>query len=341
MRSAVQGLLALLATIVTLVAPPLAAAHELQPGFLELKEVAPGRYDVLWKLPSLGEASDVRMPLAPIFPDTCRQLGDARTERSGTAWVFTARLDCKGGLAGRTLAIEGLEAFTTDVLVRAQHADGGVETHILKPIQPSVTLRSAGDARRGALAYLYLGVEHILLGLDHLLFVLGLLLIVRDRWMLVKTVTAFTVAHSITLAVATFGIATVPPLPLNAAIALSILFLGPEIVRRWRGETSFTICHPWVVAFAFGLLHGFGFASGLAQLGLPKGEIPLALLLFNVGVELGQLAFVLVILLLERAFRQLQIHWPILVQRLPGYAVGTLGAFWTIQRVAILLRGVA
>ena len=341
MRSAVQGLLALLATIVTLVAPPLAAAHELQPGFLELKEVAPGRYDVLWKLPSLGEASDVRMPLAPIFPDTCRQLGDVRTERSGTAWVFTARLDCKGGLAGRTLAIEGLEAFTTDVLVRAQHADGGVETHILKPIQPSVTLRSAGDARRGALAYLYLGVEHILLGLDHLLFVLGLLLIVRDRWMLVKTVTAFTVAHSITLAVATFGIATVPPLPLNAAIALSILFLGPEIVRRWRGETSFTIRHPWVVAFAFGLLHGFGFASGLAQLGLPKGEIPLALLLFNVGVELGQLAFVLVILLLERAFRQLQIHWPILVQRLPGYAVGTLGAFWTIQRVAILLRGVA
>ena len=341
MRSAVQGLLALLATIVTLVAPPLAAAHELQPGFLELKEVAPGRYDVLWKLPSLGESSDVRMPIAPIFPDTCRQLGDARTERSGTAWVFTARLDCKGGLAGRTLAIEGLEAFTTDVLVRAQHADGGVETHILKPIQPSVTLRSAGDARRGAWAYLYLGIEHILLGVDHLLFVLGLLLIVRDRWMLVKTVTAFTVAHSITLAVATFGIAQVPALPLNAAIALSILFLGPEVVRRWRGETSFTIRHPWVVAFAFGLLHGFGFASGLAQLGLPKGEIPLALLLFNVGVELGQLAFVVLILLLERAFRQLEIHWPILVQRLPGYAVGTLGAFWTIQRVAILMRGVA
>ena len=341
MTRAVQGLLALLATIVTLVAAPLAAAHELQPGFLELKEVAPGRYDVLWKLPSLGEASDVRMPIAPIFPETCRQLGDARTERAGTAWIFTARLECKGGLTGQTLAIEGLEAFSTDVLVRAQHADGGVETHILKPIQPSVTLRSAGDARRGAWAYLYLGIEHILLGVDHLLFVLGLLLIVRDRWMLVKTVTAFTVAHSITLAVATFGIAQVPALPLNAAIALSILFLGPEVVRRWRGETSFTIRHPWVVAFAFGLLHGFGFASGLAQLGLPKGEIPLALLLFNVGVELGQLAFVVLILLLERAFRQLEIHWPILVQRLPGYAVGTLGAFWTIQRVAILMRGVA
>jgi len=314
-------------------------AHELQPGFLELRESAPGHYDVLWKLPSLGESSDVRMPMVPVFPESCRQLGDARSERAGTAWIFTARLECKAGLAGQTIAIEGLAAFTTDVLVRVQHADGGVETHVLKPVQPTVTLRSAGDTRRGVGAYLYLGIEHILLGVDHLLFVLGLLLIVRDRWMLVKTVTAFTLAHSITLAVATFGVATVPAAPLNAAIALSILFLGPEIVRRWRGETSFTIRHPWVVAFAFGLLHGFGFASGLAQLGLPGDEIPLALLLFNVGVEIGQLAFVIAILLLERAFRLLEIHWPKLALRLPGYLVGTLGAYWTIQRIAILLRG--
>ncbi len=318
---------------------PSAVAHELQPAFLELKETAPDRYAVLWKLPSLGEASDVRMPLMPVFPETCRQLADARSDRVGTAWVFTAKLECRGGLAGRAIAIDGLEAFSTDALVRVQHADGSVETQVLKPVQPSVTLRTAGEARRGAWAYLYLGIEHILLGVDHLLFVLGLLLIVRDRWMLVKTVTAFTVAHSVTLAVATFGIARVPAAPLNAAIALSILFLGPEIVRRWRGETSFTIRHPWVVAFAFGLLHGFGFASGLAQLGLPKGEIPAALLLFNVGVEIGQLAFVLLILLLERAFRLLEIHWPRLVERLPGYIVGTLGAFWTIQRVAMILRG--
>jgi len=321
-----------------LVAP--ATGHELQPGFLELRETAPEQYEVLWKLPSLG-TSDTRMPIVPVFPASCRQIGDARSDRAGTAWVFVSRLECKGGLAGQTLGIEGLEAFTTDVLVRMQHGDGSVETHVLKPIQPSVTLRSAGDTRRGIGAYLYLGIEHILLGVDHLLFVLGLLLIVRNRWMLLKTVTAFTVAHSITLAVATFGIAKVAPAPLNAAIALSILFLGPEIVRRWRGQTSFTIRHPWVVAFAFGLLHGFGFASGLAQLGLPKNEIPLALLLFNVGVEIGQLAFVLLILLLERAFRQLEIHWPRIIERLPGYAVGTLGAFWTIQRVAILLRGIA
>jgi hypothetical protein len=154
--------------------------------------------------------------------------------------------------------------------------------------------------------------------------------------MLVKTITSFTVAHSITLAIATFGYATAPLPPLNAAIALSILFLGPEIVRVWRGESSFTIRHPWVVAFAFGLLHGFGFASGLTAMGLPKAEIPLALLLFNVGVEIGQVAFVLLVVLLERSFRSLEVRWPRLVEALPGYIVGSLGAFWTIQRVMVM-----
>ena len=339
MRSLIRQWLAAMAALVVLASMP-AAAHELQPGFLELRESSPGRYDVLWKLPSLG-STDVRMPIVPVFPQTCRPLDDARADRAGSAWIFTSSLQCEGGLAGQTVGIEGLEAFTTDVLVRLQHADGRVETHVLKPVQPSVTLRRAGDAQRGASVYLNLGIEHILLGVDHLLFVLGLLLIVRDRWMLVKTVTAFTVAHSITLAVATLGIAQVPPAPLNAAIALSILFLGPEVVRRWHAQTSFTIRHPWVVAFGFGLLHGFGFASGLAALGLPKAEIPLALLLFNVGVEIGQLAFVVLVVLLERAFRQLEVVWPVVVARVPGYLVGTLGAYWTIQRVAVLLRGVA
>jgi hypothetical protein len=155
--------------------------------------------------------------------------------------------------------------------------------------------------------------------------------------MLVKTVTAFTVAHSITLAIATFGVADIPALPLNAAIALSILFLGPEIVRVWRGQTSFTIRHPWVVAFAFGLLHGFGFATALTSAGLPRQDLPLALLSFNIGVELGQLAFVALVLALERSFRALQVNWPRWVQALPGYVVGSLGAFWTIQRVAPLI----
>jgi hydrogenase/urease accessory protein HupE len=187
--------------------------------------------------------------------------------------------------------------------------------------------------------YLRLGIEHILQGIDHLLFVLGLLLIVGSRWMLLKTITAFTIAHSITLGIATLGYASAPVQPLNAAIALSILFLGPEIVRAWRGETSFTIRHPWVVAFAFGLLHGFGFASGLTTIGLSKVEIPMALLLFNVGVEIGQLFFVLIIVLLERSFRILEILWPRWAQALPGYTVGSLGAFWTIHRVTLMVGG--
>ncbi|HZY02855.1 MAG TPA: HupE/UreJ family protein, partial [Anaeromyxobacteraceae bacterium] len=162
---------------------------------------------------------------------------------------------------------------------------------------------------------------------------------VSNRWMLVKTISSFTVAHSITLAIATLGWASAPLPPLNAAIALSILFLGPEIARTWRGESSFTIRHPWVVAFAFGLLHGFGFASGLTAMGLPRAEVPLALLLFNVGVELGQIAFVLLVVLLERSFHLLEVRWPRLVERLPGYAVGTLGACWTIQRTIVLLVG--
>ncbi len=185
--------------------------------------------------------------------------------------------------------------------------------------------------------FLQLGIEHILTGVDHLLFVLGLLLIVPDRWILLKTITAFTVAHSLTLAVATLGWADAPALPLNATIALSILFLGPEMIRARRGETSLALRQPWLVAFAFGLLHGFGFASGLTALGLPRSEIPLALLLFNVGVELGQLLFVGLFLLLVRSFRLLEIRWPGWTQLLPAYCVGSLGAFWTLDSLAKLI----
>src|SRR5207249_755543 len=154
-----------------------------------------------------------------------------------------------------------------------------------------------------------------------------------------KTISAFTVAHSITLAIATLGYASVPAAPLNAAIALSILFLGAEVVRSWRGETNLTIRHPWVVAFAFGLLHGFGFASGLTSMGLPRAEIPVALLLFNLGVEVGQMLFVLLMVLLARAFRILEMRWPRWVEAVPAYTVGTLGAYWTLQRTVLLLGG--
>jgi len=299
-------------------------AHEMSMAEMELRQISPREFLWQWTASGSRPASEV---LKPVWPEGCR--AEENVVRCGDA-----------GLRG-TLAIEGIGKGYSAAMVKVYWLDGQMQVYTIAAGQPRVRLSgSADDTRPGAWAYLYLGIEHILLGVDHLLFVLGLLLIVQNRWMLLKTVTAFTVAHSITLAVATLGVAHVPPAPLNAAIALSILFLGPEIVRRWRGETSFTIRHPWVVAFAFGLLHGFGFASGLAQLGLPRNEIPLALLLFNVGVEIGQLVFVIGILLLERSFRLLEFHWPKLVERLPGYLVGTLGAFWTIQRVAILLRGI-
>ena len=311
-------------------------AHEVRPGFLELTETAPGRYAILWKQPVLGE---YRLPIDPVYPKECAVRGAGDPFVTTGALISRGALECPGGLGGKTIAVAGLEETVTDVLVRVRHADGRTETHLLRPAAASVTLGGDSSGAGRALAYLRIGVEHILLGVDHLLFVLGLLLIVSDRWMLIKTITSFTVAHSITLAIATLGYAQAPLPPLNAAIALSILFLGPEIVRVWRGETSFTIRHPWVVAFAFGLLHGFGFASGLASMGLPKSEIPLALLLFNVGVEIGQLAFVLLILGLERSFRVLAIRWPRFAQALPGYAVGSLGAYWTIQRALLLFGG--
>jgi hydrogenase/urease accessory protein HupE len=320
-----------------LLAPAAAAlAHEARPGFLELRETGPETCSFLWKKPSGGE---VEIQIAPVIPEGCHLRTSDRQALSPGAIIVRGTLSCPGGLAGKTIAIAGLEATITDVLVRLHHADGRLESHLLRPATPSVTLGGITSATERALSYLQLGVQHILLGVDHLLFVLGLLLIVSDHWMLLKTITSFTLAHSITLAIATLGYASAPLPPLNTAIALSILFLGPEIVRTWRGGTSFTIRHPWVVAFAFGLLHGFGFASGLTAMGLPKAEILLALLLFNVGVEIGQLFFVFLILGLERAFRALEVRWPRFAEALPGYTVGTLGAYWTIQRTLVLLGG--
>jgi hydrogenase/urease accessory protein HupE len=311
-----------------------AQAHEFRPGYLELREKDPSTFALLWKRPSGGE---VEIRLQPVVPEGCRLEAPDRQTLTPGAVVVRGTLSCAGGLAGKTIRIAGLESTMTDVLVRIQHADGRVESRLLRPVDPAFTLGADAHFGQRALSYLQLGLQHILLGVDHLLFVLGLLLIVRDRWMLLKTVTAFTVAHSLTLAMATLGHASVPLPPLDAAVALSILFLGPEIVRVWRGQTSFTLRHPWVVAFAFGLLHGFGFASGLTAMGLPRAELPLALLLFNVGVEIGQLAFVAGVLLLVRAFRKLQIDWPRWQRVLPGYAVGSLGAYWTIQRVVVML----
>jgi hydrogenase/urease accessory protein HupE len=328
--------LALIAGLCATSGPVPIEAHETRPGFVELRQTGTDTFSFLWKKPSGGEAE---ISIAPIVPPGCELTTAGDQSLTPGVLIVRGSLRCAGGIDGHVLAIDGLETTITDVLVRIHHADGRLESHLLKPTNPSVTLGAQTSGWQRALSYVRLGVEHILLGVDHLLFVLGLLLIVDGRWMLVKTITSFTVAHSMTLAIATLGYASAPLPPLNAAIALSILFLGPEIVRRWRSQTSFTIRHPWVVAFAFGLLHGFGFASGLTTMGLPQAEIPLALLLFNVGVELGQVGFFALVVLLERALRTLEIRWPRAVEALPAYAVGSLGACWTIQRTLVLLGG--
>ncbi len=313
---------------------PATHAHELRPAYLEMREVKTGEFSVLWKTPMLG---DMRLSLEPEFSGEAKPATPVSTRTTPGAAVQTWTLRALA-LRGQTLLIRGLDSTMTDALVRCEFADGTTWSQRLSPAQPSALIPARQTAWAVAGVYVQLGIEHILFGIDHLLFVLGLLLLVQARWMLLKTITAFTVAHSLTLAIATLGYASAPGAPLNAAIALSILFLGPEIVRMWRGETSLTIRKPWLVAFCFGLLHGFGFASALSNTGLPRADLPLALLTFNVGVEIGQVAFVGLVVLLERSFRQLEFCWPVWVLRAPGYAIGSLGAFWTIQRTVMMFR---
>ena len=290
---------------------------------------------MLWRTPVLA---GMRLPLVLTMPDGVRDLKKPVVQELTDSLVERRWIDAGlEGLAGKRIEITGLQFTITDALVRIELLDGRTMQTIARPSQPWVEIAASQSRLEVMGAYIVEGILHILSGADHLLFVLGLLLIVRNGWKLVKTVTAFTIAHSVTLSVATLGYVDAPAPPIEAAIALSILFLGPEIVRSWRGETSFTIRHPWVVAFAFGLLHGFGFASALSTAGLPRPDVPFALLSFNVGVELGQLGFVAFVLMVGRLARVLKTSWPRWVQMLPGYAVGTLGAFWAIQRVDLML----
>ena len=308
-----------------------------RPAYLEIDETAPSRYDVVWRTPV---NAGMRLPVVLRFPDDASNI-TAPSVREFSGLQVERRLIDAGanGLAGKRIEFVGLQATITDVLVRVQTLDGSHTITLVHPSQPWVEIATSQGIAAVAGTYLMQGIEHILFGADHLLFVLGLLLMVRDLRMLVKTITAFTVAHSITLAAATLGYVHVPAPPLNAGIALSIMFVGVEVLRSGQGETSLTLRQPWLVAFAFGLVHGLGFASGLVSIGLPPGDIPLALLLFNIGVEAGQLAFVALTLLLLRSFRLLEIHWPRPVGMMPAYVVGSLGAFWTIDRIVAMVAG--
>jgi hypothetical protein len=313
-------------------------AHEVRPGYLQIKQVEALTYDVLWKIPA---KSDRRLALYVRLPGNCRSSETASRFTAG-AYVERWQAACEGGLKNGTIAIEGLEATRTDVLARIEHTNGSTQTVRLTPSQPEFIVTGTAGSAAVVQTYFRLGVEHILLGFDHLLFVLALLLLVEGWRRLVATITAFTLAHSLTLAAATFGWVQVPQAPVEAVIALSIMFVAVEILHRHRGRTGIATRKPWLVAFVFGLLHGLGFAGALREVGLPDHAIPLALAFFNVGVEAGQLLFVAGVFLLFAAFKQLtsrptatagRSFWTgAALTRAASYLIGTLSAFWLIER---------
>jgi len=269
-----------------------------------------------------------------VLSGTAEELTPMATQLTGNAAVQTWRLRLLAPLRGRLLHVDGLTSTMTDVLVRIQFADGASWVTRLTPQAPQVRIPEHQGRGSVAVIYLVLGVEHILLGIDHLLFVLALLLITSGIRRLALTITAFTLAHSITLALATLGFVRMPPPPVEAVIALSIVFVAAEILRARRGEEGLTARAPWIVAFTFGLLHGFGFAGALAEIGLPAGQIPLALFFFNVGVEVGQLVFVAAILAIIAMARRTRVELPHWAALAPPYAIGCIAMFWVIQRVA-------
>ena len=309
-----------------------AFAHESQPGLLQLTQQDSSHYEVIWRAPIYyGKAHPASLQLPAnwktVGHPTTRQLSDSALHQR------VVEIDAPS-IHGSVIRLAGLEATITDVLVRVEFVDGTHFSTILKPDQPWVSIEGQRSAWQVAWDYTLLGIEHILSGIDHLLFVLALLLIVSGVRRLVWTVTSFTLAHSITLAAATLGWVWVPGPPVEAVIALSILFLASELVKINRGKQSLTARYPWLVAFTFGLLHGFGFAGALSQVGLPHNEIPLALLMFNVGVELGQLMFVMLMLGIIVALGRLRVQWPAWSRQLPAYAIGSMAALWLIQRVS-------
>ena len=301
-------------------------AHEVRPGYLELRQAGAESWNVLWKVPARGE---MRLSIRPRFPANCRATAEPITLHTADAHVERMTVECKGGLEGREISIGGLAATMTDVLARSVRADGSVQIARLTPSAAAFIFEAVPGSVQVARAYTVMGVEH-------LLFVLGLLLLVRGTLLLVKTITAFTVAHSITLAAATLGWVHVPQPPVEAIIALSILFLASELAKQRHGHTGLMARYPWIVAFSFGLLHGFGFAGALRQIGLPQSDIPLALFAFNVGVEIGQLAFIAMVLGLFALVKMTNLSaWlERCLRPAAPYAIGILASYWFFERLA-------
>ncbi|MDH4049477.1 MAG: HupE/UreJ family protein [Gammaproteobacteria bacterium] len=324
-----------LTLIAVLVPVAEARAHALEPGYLEMRSTGAEQYAVLWKIPAVA---DRPMAIAAVLPASCEPRTPGQLRWTGAAYLSRWTATCPGGLDGQSLRIDGLERTATDVLARIDDGEGGVETLRLTPSEPEAALVGHRSLAQVADTYFRLGVEHILGGIDHLLFVAALLLLVSGWRRLVGTITAFTVAHSITLAAATLGVIAVPVAPIEALIALSIAFVAAEVVHLRQGRRSLTSQWPWVIAFAFGLLHGVGFASALGEIGLPQNSVPAALLFFNLGVEAGQLLFVAIALWAAALMRQLPRRFELqpagFIPALPPYVIGSLGAFWVLQRIA-------
>lgn len=308
-----------------------ATAHELRPASLQLEQTGAETWDVRWKVPALG--GQLRLGLDVEFPATCTSQASTRAVMVDDAYTERSSLLCTGGLAGGVVRIDGLTSTQTDVLVRLQRLDGSTQVARLTPSSSSFVVLAEARAYDVVRTYTVLGIEHILTGADHLLFVLALLLLTGGAARTIKTVTAFTLAHSLTLAAAALGFVHIATKPVEATIALSIAFVAAEITQRDQGRDSIAARAPWVVALAFGLLHGLGFAGSLSQVGLPERHIPVALLFFNVGVELGQILFIGAMLGLVAIARQMRSSVPHWASLLPAYAIGTLAMFWVFERL--------
>ena len=313
-----------------------ARADEFKPGYLQLTQVDREIYDVLWKIPAIDESTTLKV--RPQFPDGTEALTEVRSTFSRGVMVLRWRIRVPEGLDGKAIFFSKLSETRIDVLARLVRLDGTVQLERILPVHPSFVGRPSPGRLEVVRTYTILGIEHILSGSDHLLFVLALVLLVQGTRRLLATITAFTAAHSLTLAGATLGWVQVPGPPVEASIALSIVFVASEIVHRRQGRYSVTQHYPWIVAFTFGLLHGFGFAGALAEVGLPQSSIPIALLFFNVGVEIGQLLFVGAVLaaitVSWRVGQRLRLSPPDWLWRIAPYAIGGLASFWFVERVA-------
>jgi hydrogenase/urease accessory protein HupE len=322
--------------LLTLGAALPAVADEFRPAYLQLRQVDAVTYDVLWKVPALDEYTTLKV--RPVFPPQAQPVEPIRSSYAAGTAVQRWQVQIDGGLAGYAIEFTDLAASRIDVLVRVERADGSTQLGRVLPHEPRFVVTASPGPFEVAQTYTLLGIEHILLGIDHLLFVLALLLLVRGTGRLIATITAFTLAHSLTLFAATLGWLTVPGPPVEAIIALSIVFVAGEIVRARQGRPGLTQRYPWIVAFTFGLLHGLGFAGALAEVGLPPLSIPLALLFFNVGVEIGQLMFVLAALAVGAVIRWGARRWPLPTPawawRVLPYSIGGIASYWVVERVA-------